>query len=106
MALLTVQSEMPKAFLMLFQEAIHGLQELIRIMVSQPIGEILENISVVQPSGSATGVPVPGLGVTDTYVKTQAASARATGPHNASVENRPKHKKKPPPRKPFELISR
>ena len=91
---------------MLFREETRGLQELIRITVSQPIGEILENISVVQPSGSATGVPVPGLGVTDTYVKTQAASARATGPHNASVENRPKHKKKPPPKKPFELISR
>ena len=91
---------------MLFQEAIHGLQELIRIMVSQPIGEILENISAAQQSGSAIEIPVPGRGVTATYVKTPAATARATGPHNALAENQPKHKKKPPPRKPFELISR
>ena len=91
---------------MLFREETRGLQELIRITVSQPIGEILENISAAQPSGSATGVPVLGRGVTDTYVKTPAATARATGPHNALVENQPKRKKKPPPRKPFELISR
>ena len=91
---------------MLFQAAIRDLQELIRITVSQPIGEILENISAAQQSGSAIEIPVPGRGVTDTYVKTPAATARATGPHNALVENQPKRKKKPPPRKPFELISR
>ena len=55
--------------------------------------------------GTVTVNPALIRGVVAIYAKTPAATARATGPHNASVENRLKRKKKLPPKKPFELIS-